>query len=273
MEMAFDGFKKMADGVPDYLEVPVTEDGLLEKATAAIHALGYDMEEAISIFLRRIVQTVPSAADLAQAEEFIRKTADTALDDLVTQPLLIPKRDVFDVELLDYATPGFCTHSKPYFGTLEDIAAFRNALYRDEKCKLEDMSFAPVKVYGAKQKARDAGMHEHTNIWGYPYFVWWDRLESVHLWVGSGGRFDRCVRARMKNLKYGTDENAAMSQSPSGQIWGYPHVLEYRHPFHFNRMYVIETRFDSEKEMMDDQESFDGSIELSGWLDELFGDG
>ena len=104
--MAFDGFKKMADGVPDYLEVPVTEDGLLEKATAAIHALGYDMEEAISIFLRRIVQTVPSAADLAQAEEFIRKTADTSLDDMVTQPLLMPKRDVFSVELLDYATPG-----------------------------------------------------------------------------------------------------------------------------------------------------------------------
>ena len=46
--MAFDAIKKMAEGVPDYLEVPVTEDGLLEKATAAIHALGYDMEEAIS---------------------------------------------------------------------------------------------------------------------------------------------------------------------------------------------------------------------------------
>ena len=168
MEMAFDGFKKMADGVPDYLEVPVTEDGLLEKATAAIHALGYDMEEAISIFLRRIVQTVPSAADLAQAEEFIRKTADTSLDDMVTQPLLMPKRDVFSVELLDYATPGFCTNWKPCFGTLEDIATFRNALHRDEKRKTVDMSFAPVKVYGAKQKVRAEGMYEHTNIWGYP---------------------------------------------------------------------------------------------------------
>ena len=193
----------MADGVPDYLEVPVTEDGLLEKATAAIHALGYDMEEAISIFLRRIVQTVPSAADLEQAEEGICKIADTALDDMVTQPLLIPQRDVFSVELLDYATPGHCTNWKPYFGTIEDIAAFRNALYQDENRKVEDMSFVPVKVYGAKQKARDAGIYEHTNIWGYPYFVWWDRLESVHLWIRSGGSFFRCVRARMKNLKYG----------------------------------------------------------------------
>ena len=145
--------------------------------------------------------------------ENVRRTADTTLDDMLTQPLLMPKRDVFSVELLDYATPGFCTNWKPYFGTIEDIAAFRNALYRDEKRKLEDMSFEPVKVYGIKQEVRDAGMYEHTN------------------------------------------------------------VLEYHHPFHFNRMYVIEKRFDSKKEMLDDLESYDGSIELSGWLDELFGDG
>ena len=41
--MAFDGFKKMADGVPDYLEIPVSEDGLLEKATAVIHAFGLSL--------------------------------------------------------------------------------------------------------------------------------------------------------------------------------------------------------------------------------------
>lgn len=34
--MAFDAMKKIAEGTPDYLEVPVAEDGLLEKATAVI---------------------------------------------------------------------------------------------------------------------------------------------------------------------------------------------------------------------------------------------
>ena len=102
--MAFDAIKKMAESVPDYLEVPVTEDGLLEKATAAIHALGYDMEEAISIFLRRIVQS-EAAANPAQAEEYVRRTADTTLDDMVTQPLLVPRRDVFSVDLLDTQHP------------------------------------------------------------------------------------------------------------------------------------------------------------------------
>ena len=147
------------------------------------------------------------------------------------------------------------------------------ALHQDEKRKPEDMSFMPAKVYGTSQQVREADMYEHTNIWGYPYFVWWDRLESIHLWIGCKDKFCRCVRARMKNLKYGTDEDAAMIQSPGEQIWGYPHVLEYRHPFHFSRMYVVERWFESEKELLEDLKNYDGGIELRSWLDELFGDG
>lgn len=52
--MAFEAMKKLADGVPDYLEVSV-EEGLLDKATAVIRDLGYDMEGNISIFLRHII--------------------------------------------------------------------------------------------------------------------------------------------------------------------------------------------------------------------------
>lgn len=110
-------------------------------------------------------------------------------------------------------------------------------------------------------------------IKSYPYFVWWDHLESIHLWIGCKDKFCRCVRARMKNLKYDTDEDAAMILSPGEQIWGYPHVLEYRHPFHFSRMYVVEKWFESENELLEDLKNYDGSIELRGWLDELFGDG
>ena len=41
--MTFEAIKKLAEGVPDYLEVPV-ETGLLDKATAIINGLGYDKE-------------------------------------------------------------------------------------------------------------------------------------------------------------------------------------------------------------------------------------
>ena len=270
--MAFDAMKKLADGVPDYLEVPV-EDGLLDQASTVIRNMGYDMEDAISIFLRRIVQTPYQKADTKRAEEHIREIADTTIDDMATQPLLLPRRDVFSVELYDYAMPGFCSNWKPYFGSIEDIAEFRRALHSDDRRKPENMSFSSVKLYGAKHRTQDAGMYEHTNIWGFPYFVWWDKLESVHLWVSHKDKYYRCMRARMKNLQYDTDEDASMKDSPGEQIWGYPHILEYKHPFHFSRMYVIEKVFSAEENLLEDMERFDGGIELKGWLDDLFGDG
>lgn len=42
---------------------------------------------------------------------------------------------------------------------------------------------------------------------------------------------------------------------------------------HFSRMYVTEKWFESENELLEDLKNYDGSIELRGWLDELFGDG
>lgn len=270
--MAFEAIKKLAEGAPEYLEVPV-EEGLPDSAAAILRSLGYDMEEAIAIFLRRIIQTPLEPADKETTKLRISEIADKTLDDMATQPLLLPKRDIFKVELLDYAKPEFCTHWKPYFGALEDIAEFRRALHRDEKHKPEDMIFASVKLYGSRHETRKPGLFEHTNIWGFPYFVWWNKLESVHLWVGEKDKYYRCVRARLTNLQYDADEDAAMKQSPGEQIWGYPHVLEYRYPFHFTRMYVIEKRFDSEAELLEDLRDYKGEIELSGWLDELFGDG
>lgn len=272
-KMAFDAIKKMAEGVPDYLEVAVTEDGLLEKATAAILALGYDMEEAIAIFLRRLIQTPHAGITSECAQEHISRIADVSLDDMRTQPLLIPTDDVFSVDLLDYATASFCTNWKPYFGTIEDIAEFRRMLWKDERTPPEPMQFESVKVYGAKYVQRDSGSYKHTNIWGFPYYVWWDKLESIHLWVANKDSYYRCVRARMTNLKYDKEENGEFAQSPGSQIWGYPHILEYRYPFHFNRMYVIEKRFDTEKELLDDMGQFDGDINLTGWLNDLYGDG
>ena len=77
----------------------------------------------------------------------------------------------------------------------------------------------------------------------------------------------------MTNLQYAVGEEVAVKQSPSKQIRGYPHVLEYRYPFHFSRMYVIENQFDAEAELLNDLRDYRSEIELSGWLDELFGEG
>ena len=79
----FEAIKKLAEGVPDYLEVPV-EAELLDKASAIINGLGYDMEDAISIFLQRTIQMPHDDIDKARVEDFIRGIADATLEDMAS---------------------------------------------------------------------------------------------------------------------------------------------------------------------------------------------
>ncbi len=88
--MAFEALKRMLEGVPEYLEVPVEEEGLLDSATEVLRGLGYNMEEAIAIFLRRIIQTSYTAADKQDAEKHIGEITDRALDDMDTGRCLGP---------------------------------------------------------------------------------------------------------------------------------------------------------------------------------------
>ena len=93
--MAFEAIKSLLEGMPEYLEVPVAEKGLLDSATEVLRGLGYNMEEAIAIFLRRIVQTSHTVVDRQDAEKHISEIADRALEDMVRQPPLT-KRDISD---------------------------------------------------------------------------------------------------------------------------------------------------------------------------------
>ena len=166
--LAFEAIKKLAEGVSEYLEIPM-EKGLLDSAAAVFRSFRYDMEEAISVFLRRIIQTSFEAADRKAVEQRISDIADETLDDMATQPLLLPRSDIFSVELSDHAKAGFCTHCKPCFGSLEDIAEFRHALRQDEKHIPEDMTFTSAKLYGSRYEIRKSGMYKHTHIRGFPY--------------------------------------------------------------------------------------------------------
>ena len=46
---------------------------------------------------------------------------------------------------------------KLYFGSIEDIASFRHALFNDDRYKPEDMEFMSAKLYGAKFNSQAAG--------------------------------------------------------------------------------------------------------------------
>lgn len=58
-------------------------------------------------------------------------------------------------------------------------------------------------------------------------------------------------------------------------LWGYPKMLVYDPPVLWNRMAVIEKRFDSPEAMQADIEAFTANPdpEFSRFCDDIFGDG
>lgn len=245
---------------------------LLEAATAVVNSMGYDIEGAVILFLRRLVES-ELPLDKQLADTYMKKAADGSYEDMFTQPLLLPHGEIYGVELLDYALPAIVTFEKPYFGSLDDIVEFRTALRQSEAKGLKEMIFFTTHIYGAKHSEQEKGTYEHLNTYSFPYYIWWDRLESVHVWLRYNEKFWRCIRARITNMTIDTEPDGKNAHSYGEQIWGHPNIVEYRDPYHFNRMYVIEKRFDSEKELLEDMEQFHGEVELKGFLDDIFGNG
>ncbi len=69
---------------------------IFHAASEVVKGWGYDMEEAVNLFLRRFVETVPLPEHPVPREEAvatIRKTVDRNCMDMYTQPLLLPHGD------------------------------------------------------------------------------------------------------------------------------------------------------------------------------------
>jgi len=272
--MEFKWIKKIAENTPDYLDVQV-EDGLLEKAEHIVRGLSMRMEDAVSLFLRRLIQSAPDEVQgksREEAEQLVHRIADLSVADMKTQPLLLPATDVLSFELLDYTLPPFVTFTKDYYGTQADIDAFFSSQREDNPDIDKNLRLVPVHMYGSRSSCIPSGHYDHTNMWGFPYIVWWDRIESVHIWIKHKDRYRRCLRTRILNLRYNTEFDGQLKRI-DGQIWGHPHIIEHAEPFHFNRLYVTEKVFLSEEELKADMDHFDNKPLLKEWLNNIFADG
>ena len=97
-------------------------------------------------------------------------------------------------------------------------------------------------------------------------------VESVHVWLKYEKRYYRCIRARMKDLHYETDDNIG-PKPISSPFWGYPHIIEYAKPYTYNRLYEVEKIFDTWSEAEKDMKSFTWEIILTGFFSDIFGNG
>ena len=183
-----------------------------------------------------------------------------------------PVDPFFCIHLPDYSKPAFCTFTKRYFGTMKEINSFLDSLMIEERKCIGKLSFQPVPVLGTRTSNISDYAHEHKNIWSAPYKVHCDLLKSIHVWVKCDDKFFRCLKTQATNLQFSSELNPNMRPIKK-MFWGFPHVIEYDDPVTFNQLYVIEKDFPSQFEAELDMRKFSSDVNLSGFLDDIFGDG
>ena len=196
---------------------------------------------------------------------------------------------VFHIELDDYAKPSIVSFGKSYFGTMDDIEEFISKFDEedDELVKAfqeyingnKDVEITvafnkrkmleEVKVYGSKELVSGGFKWEHINIWGFPYYLRCEGLNSKHYWIKSHTDYYRIIKARFRKLQY---KNTMDEWSDIDSIWGYPHIIEFGM---YNTLMVIEKRFDTLKELKEDMKQFNSikDMDFTSFCNDIFGDG
>ena len=205
------------------------------------------------------------------------------------------KNKMYRLQLDDYSKPGFVSNTKNYYGTLADINGLITALEEYDKENFKDLITAfktylqgdkkvthnvayrnvkllePVQLLGSFEHTMTDYQWEHTNTWGFPYKVKFDKAEIEHFWFSVRKKYYRCMRAAFTNLAY---ENPVEEWTPLGTfVLGFPCMLKREFDIIGNRLAVEEKVFDSKEDMEFDMNNFDKSVDFTEFCNEIFGDG
>ena len=128
----------------------------------------------------------------------------------------------------DNSAASFTSFDKDYFGTLEQIDGFFQAIKADEDMakrqenilSVYDQFLAgkksishsvahrevpflvPAKILGEEKTVLTNHAWEHLNTWQCPYQMRCDKAESTHLWVSCYGKYSRVIQTKFTNLYY-----------------------------------------------------------------------
>jgi len=199
----------------------------------------------------------------------------------------------------DYSAAAFTSFSKDYYGTLEQVAGLFETMKQDEelaqrqeyvlgiydryiagestvshKVAYREIPFLiPAKVLGMETTVLSNYAWEHTNTWGFPYFLKCDRVASTHVWFSCYGKYSRCVQAHFTNLQCNLSDG---EYEPLGRmIWGYPGQIVGTNGNLHNRLFVEEKVFKNKNEALMDRENFahNPDPQFGEILNDVFGDG
>lgn len=208
------------------------------------------------------------------------------------------KKQMYKLCLDDYSAASFTSFDKEYFGTINMIENFINAIKNDEKNsgRYDDLIstfnkykngekdithnvayrevpfLSKVKVLGSSNSFLTNYKWDHLNTWGCPYTMKCKEAKSEHIWLSYQRKYVRCIKTEFTKLQY---ENIKDEYTSPGMLWGFPHQIEIENDITYNRLYVVEKTFKNKKEALDDMASFKEKPDpvFAEVLNDIFGDG
>ena len=210
------------------------------------------------------------------------------------------KKDLqyYCLELDDYATPSFCTFSKPYFGTLEQIASLINKLdneyYRENHSRLinafkkylagntavtHNVAYSdvplltPVSVYDEISfESKSEAIYTHHNIWDWICAFRWKGRKSRNIWLKYNESFFRCAWFEFTKLELMNLEGVFKPLEYT--YGGFPEIIEIKENSVSNRLAVIEKVFKKEAELLYDIKKFkeEPDFNFEEFFNDIFGD-
>lgn len=207
-------------------------------------------------------------------------------------------KQIFRLQLDDYSTPGFCSSFNDYFGTLEMVEGFIDAIRNDkEDCEkykdlistfdrykegeveimhnvaYKDRPFlVRAKCIAERESKLSNYTWEHLNVWQWPYNMRCKTARNKHVWLVCHKQFFRCIQTEFTDLAY---EHLDGRWEHPGMLWGYPHMIEIEKRKTYNRLFIMEKRFNNRGELLADIELFDRKPDPNyrEFLNDIFGDG
>ena len=205
----------------------------------------------------------------------------------------------YRIMLNDYAKPAFVTFDKAYYGSLQQVRSFVEALELDERtkesqssliqafheyergntevthpvCFHEDRLLSPVKCIGTKQFSLGPRQWDHINIWGFPNPLRYESVDVTFYWFSEKDSYCRCLTAQFQNLEM---ESLNGKWHPlADATWGHPHMVELEDACTFNRLAVVESRFEKHIDLLENFQRFQvpSEVDFTEFCNDIFGDG
>lgn len=204
----------------------------------------------------------------------------------------------FRLELDDYSSASFCSFGKYYFGTLEEIRTFINALdkeYEDSHRELvaafrayeigqtdvthsvafqEVPLLTPATLIHTEKVVLKNYAWDHMNTWQSVYKMRCTQVETEHLWLACEGRGFRAIKAAFKRLRH-ESILGGWRQLSENMLWGFPCILREDAGSFWNTLAEIEKGFQTMEELEQDWEEFkkNPDPQFTEFCNDIFGDG